>query len=302
MALIVGSRSDPHVHAVIAAMKTEPAVIDAASFAEALTVTCDGIVVGERDVKPGRGWLRRLAPEGWAEAMSQPGVAGAERSAAMSALAAIARDERFTWLTPLDLLGAAENKPFQYRRAAAVGASIPEWIVTTDPAAIPVDGEWVSKPLGPGSFIDDSGQGWIVPTTGIDLRRHRDALVRVPFLLQRRLRARTHARVVTVGSTVQSATQPAVGLPLDWRLSTAGHRGFTAEPVPADVEEVASLTAQSLGVGYSAQDWIEDENGLWWFIDLNPAGQWLFLPDEVADLVTRRIAEFLDAHLGAGTA
>jgi hypothetical protein len=298
MPLIVGSESDPHVNAVTARMQAAPMLLDAASLATAaVTLTGDHITIAGREVDPGRGWLRRLAPEGWAEAMNAPGVTGAERSATMSALAAIARDERFTWLTPLDLLGAAENKPLQYRRAAAAGVPVPEWMVTTDPAALPVDGAWVSKPLGPGSFIDDNGQGWIVPTAPVDLSSDRDTLVRIPFVLQRRLTATAHARVVTVGSVVHSATLPADDLPLDWRLSPEGHHGFTAAPAPDPVHSLAVATARCLGVGYSAQDWIRDDDGLWWFIDLNPAGQWLFLPTEVSDPITTAIAEFLDAEL-----
>lgn len=272
-------------------------LIDAATLAtEGVTLTGDGVAIGGRRVDPDRGWIRRLAPEGWADAMDRPGVTGAERSATMSALAAIARDERFTWLTTLDLLGAAENKPLQYRRAAAAGVPVPEWVVTTDPDALPLGGMWVSKPLGPGSFIDDAGHGWIVPTSEIDIHRDREVLARVPFVLQRRLNATQHARVVTVGNAVYSATLPADGLPLDWRLSPAGHEGFTSAPGPESVHTLAAAVARCLGVGYSAQDWIRDSDGLWWFVDLNPAGQWLFLPNDVSEPITAAIAEFLDAE------
>ena len=111
----------------------------------------------------------------------------------------------------------------------------------------------------------------------------------------RRIRAAAHARVVTVGSAVHSATLPSEGLPLDWRLSATGHKGFTGTPAPSVVQEQAAIVAGVLGVGYSAQDWICDENGAWWFIDLNPAGQWLFLPTDVADCVSAAVASFLDA-------
>jgi hypothetical protein len=47
----------------------------------------------------------------------------------------------------------------------------------------------------------------------------------------------------------------------------------------------------ALGVGYSSQDWIEDVDGAHYFLDLNPGGQWLFLP--FADEVTAAIADWL---------
>ena len=226
------------------------------------------------------------------------GLKSAERTASVSALAAIVRSEGIEWLTQLDVFGAAENKPLQYQRAAQAGVPIPEWVVTTDANALPTEGEWVSKPLGRGSFIDDKGGGWVVPTAAVDLRKHRQELIRVPFLLQRQILATIHARVVTVGvppsCTVQSATLAASELPLDWRLAEAGHLGFTATPAPARVHALAVKATTALDVGYSAQDWICDQDGAWWFVDLNPAGQWLFLPPEVAHAVTAAIAAFLD--------
>ncbi|WP_404385796.1 hypothetical protein LL946_06060 [Knoellia locipacati] len=100
--------------------------------------------------------------------------------------------------------------------------------------------------------------------------------------------------------TVYSATLAASELPLDWRLAEAGHTGFTTVPAPAEVHDLAARATAVLGVGYSAQDWICDEDGFWWFVDLNPAGQWLFLPHEVADAVTAEIAAFLDGSQRPG--
>lgn len=294
MPLIVGNSADLHVQAVVSAMNTEPAIIDAASFLDSpATITAETLEIHGARVKLGPGWLRRLAPDGWAENIDAPGIDAACRSAAVSALATIARDERFAWLTALDHLGGAENKPYQYRRAAAAGVPVPEWIVTTDPDAVPDDGKWVAKALGPGSFIDDNGNGRIVPTRSIHTG-DREAIARVPFILQRLVDARTHARVVTVGRTVVSATLPATDLPLDWRTSPAGHYGFTPNPAPDHVHQFALDAAASTSVGYSAQDWILDTAGNWWFVDLNPAGQWLFLPDAVTFHITSAIARHLD--------
>lgn len=295
MPLIVGSASDPHVLAVTAQMTSAATLIDAATILDGLVTLQDhALWISGQRVEPGPAWIRRLAPEGWAEGMSRPGVPGAERSASMSTLAAIARDERFAWLSDLDCFGSAENKPLQYRRAAMAGIPVPEWIVTTDPDTVPRSGDWVTKPLGPGSFIDDKSVGWVVPTTQLDMTTPPEVVARVPFILQRRVKVESHARVVTVEGSVFSATLPSQNLPLDWRMSAAGHYGFTTSPVPEHVEKMATIVAQTMRVGYSAQDWVLDDSGGWWFIDLNPAGQWLFLPSEVSAAVTRCIAGFLD--------
>jgi hypothetical protein len=293
MPLIVGETEDVHVQAVVAALDVEPTVLNASSFLTTpVTVAADGLRVGGEPLAATRGWLRRLAPAGWTETMNGPGRVAAGHSAAMSALAAVARDPRIDWLTRLDALGGAENKPVQYRAAALAGVPVPDWVVTTDPDDVPRAGSWVSKPLGPGSFIDDDGNGWVVPTARADLRNPA-TITAVPFVLQRLVEATAHARVVTVGDRVWSAVLPAGELPLDWRLSPQAHGGFTSEPVPGFVLGHARAAAATNGVRYSAQDWIRDSNHRWWFIDLNPAGQWLFLPEPIASGVTGAIADFL---------
>jgi hypothetical protein len=296
MPLIVGATDDVHVQAVVAALDVEPTVLDASTFLTApVTVAADGLRVSGEPLAATRGWLRRLAPAGWTETMNGPGRFATGHSAAMSALAAVARDPRIDWLTPLDALGGTENKPVQCRAAALAGVPVPEWVVTTDPGDVPKSGSWVSKPLGPGSFIDDDGNGWVVPTARVDLG-HPETITAVPFVLQRLVEATAHARVVTVADQVWSAVLPAGDLPLDWRLSPEGHYGFTPEPAPGYVPGLARAAAMSNGVRYSAQDWVRDADHRWWFIDLNPAGQWLFLPEPVANCVTSAIAEFLQDH------
>jgi hypothetical protein len=296
MRLVIGARSDPHVAAVLALLDDDVSVLDAESFTiEPLTLTRHGLRTAAGYAARGQGWIRRLSPEGWLSSLSDGTLAGVKRAAAVAALAAVVRDERVSWLTPIDRLGASENKPYQYRLAERAGVPVPAWLVTTDPGQVPTEGSWVAKPLGPGSFIDDQGSDRVVPTTPFDQAR-RGGVAAAPFVLQRQVKPAAHARVVTVGDHAFSATLPADGLPLDWRLQPAAHTAFSANPVPDHVELMALAAASALRVGFSSQDWILDRTGSWWFVDLNPAGQWLFLPAEVADQVTRRVATFLDAE------
>ncbi|WP_157416942.1 hypothetical protein [Nocardioides sp. Iso805N] len=295
MPLIVGDPRDPHVAAVAQLLTTAPVIIDAATWATApVTLDTNGLRVAGTKALPGRGWIRRLAPAGWNVPLPrEDAAASAERSAALSGLAAVVRLTEIEWLSPVEALGAAENKPHQYRLLHQVGIAIPGWVVTTDPAAAPVDNGWVAKPLGSGTFGDAAGIGYVVPTTAFDPGQSA-ALAGAPFLLQQRVIAAAHARIVTVGSSAFSGTLPATGLPLDWRMDAAAHHSFTDQPAPDEVCELAVMAASTLGVGYSSQDWICDTDGGWWFIDLNPAGQWLFLPTGPATGVTAAVAAFLN--------
>ena len=163
--------------------------------------------------------------------------------------------------------------------------------MTTDPDEVRL-GDWVAKPLGPGSFFDDEGRELVVPTAPL-LAEHLGAVRAAPFLFQHRVDVTTHARVVTVGTFVRSATLSRRDTPLDWRTDPDAHGAFTDEPAPDMVHQLAARVAQACRVGYSAQDWVADRNGQWWFLDLNPAGQWLFLPEGVAEPVTQALATWL---------
>lgn len=292
MFLVVGSVEDPHVASVLAHTDSEPLVIDAATLAEMpVTVRDEGLWVDGRPAAVKRGWLRRLAPAGWGDG-ADPYTA-VEQQACLSALAPVVRDDSITWLSPVEVVGAAENKPYQYRRVKRAGVPVPEWLVTTDPAAAPDDDNWVVKPIGPGHLIGTDGRARVVPTTRFDPGT-RAALSGAPFLIQRRLKASTHARVITVAARVVSATLPAEGHPLDWRTSPEAHVSFQPISAPSGVHRHALAAARALGAGYTAQDWILDVDGEWWLIDVNPAGQWLFLPPEVSEAVSSAIADFLE--------
>ena len=294
MPIIIGDRADPHVRAVADRLSCPATILDAAAMARVpFTITETDFVLDGNTVAacPRRGWVRRLAPAGWTAPIRDGSLQGASQAAWLTALASIVRDDGTEWLSSIDAIAAAENKPLQYRRAAWAGVRVPEWMVTTDYAAIPRGRGWVTKPLGPGHFVE-GGEDRIVPTTLLT-DGQRSALTAAPFIIQRYVQAVRHARVVTVGEQSFSATLDGSDRPLDWRTDADAHLAFTATAAPAEVHTAAVAAAAANNVGYSSQDWILDVDGVWWFVDLNPAGQWLFLPAVVADGVSAALAAWL---------
>ena len=82
------------------------------------------------------------------------------------------------------------------------------------------------------------------------------------------------------------------GRPLDWRQDADAHTAWTVSD-DRPVAQLALGVAAGLQLGYSCQDWIVDRCGTAWLVDVNPAGQWLFLPEPVAAAVSGAIAEWL---------
>lgn len=100
-----------------------------------------------------------------------------------------------------------------------------------------------------------------------------------------------HLRVVTVKDRAWAFELDAAGVELDWRLTEEAHHSFVAAQEPEVARQALALAAKRK-VGYSSQDWIV-AGGEVYFVDLNPAGQWLFLPESDVTEITESIAAWL---------
>jgi glutathione synthase/RimK-type ligase-like ATP-grasp enzyme len=208
---------------------------------------------------------------------------------------AVARGLDVEWLSNLERLFVAENKLVQQAAARELDIAVPLSAVTSTRERIPRElGEsLIVKPLGPGQFVGDEGVAQVLYAR--ELARDApelDAIGGAPFLVQERLDAERHLRVVTVGARAWVSAFDAGALPVDWRRVDEAHDAFVPSDEHEDVAEQARRLAARLGVRYSSQDWLIVD-GRPYFLDLNPGGQWLFLPEPVASAVTAEIAVWL---------
>ena len=217
------------------------------------------------------------------------------KSSWMTLLADLMRSTEVNWLSDIDPLIASESKLFQMRSAMSVGIRYPRTIISNQAARIRQEfaDEVVLKPLGPGHYVEGSSARVVFATTCALDDPRLDLVDTVPFLCQERLRARRHIRIVTVETEAWAAQLDATNRPLDWRKDPPAHREFKAllDP-PEDAISGAIRLTSALNLGYSSQDWILTDEGLY-FLDLNPGGQWLFLPDQVSVKVTAALAAWM---------
>jgi glutathione synthase/RimK-type ligase-like ATP-grasp enzyme len=300
--VIVGETEDPHVAAVLRHLEVEPVVVDAASIAEARYGWLgDRLLVGSAELgltsvdgRKTRGWIRRVAPADWLLNVQAESVDAAVRAAWLTMIGALLRSQGISWLTSIDRISAAENKLVADAAAQRVGLTTPHTVVTNDRRLLSsqLGDDVVVKPLGPGHYFVEN-RGFNVFAQTIRLEDLSDQVIgEAPFLFQERLSARRHHRIVVVAGEVWGGSLDAEGLPLDWRSEPAAHRSFEAGPVPPELRSAALALAAELGLGYASQDWVESNEG-YVILDVNPSGQWLFLPDPVAEDVARAIAGWL---------
>ncbi len=274
------------------------AIFDAATLSdERFTLRTGCLQLGELRLSaevPARGWLRRLAPADWQRGVVLESHEAAVKTAWLALLVSITRTCGVRWLTDLDALVVAENKLVQSVTATELGIATPETIVTNDRAELKevLPEEFVIKPLGPGHFYEGD-EALVVYSTVL---RHDapelETLGAAPFLAQRKLKARWHLRVVTVRDRLWAASIEGADWPLDWREAAGAHSAFVPTEPPAEVTEGALALAERLSLGYSSQDWLLCDDGCY-VVDVNPAGQWLFLPEPIAGSVATAIAAWL---------
>jgi hypothetical protein len=300
--VIVGERQDLHVEAVVEACRHrgfDVSLVDVSTLEDRSFTYLDGewLIGGEafsEDQPVRRGWIRRLAPPTWRTGTQAETHEAVVRTSWLALLAGWLSSPSVQWLTAFRRLLAAENKIVQLDAVRRLGMRVPHTVLTNDLNEL-IDSfdEVIVKPLGPSQFLASPEDMRVVYATRMSTAdMASDELASAPFLLQERIAACRHVRVVTVGGSAWVAGLDAADLPDDWRVHVPAHSSF----VPAECEEVvqaAVRAATALDVHFSSQDWIVDTAGESVFLDLNPAGQWLFLPDELAQSVTGALADWL---------
>lgn len=304
-AIILGSRADLHVQRVLDAARVDPIVVDVASLTGSeVTLSLDSLTIASgtqswclgADALPTRGWVRRLAPENWQAGVVAGTREAAENSAWLSTIAMIGRTPAIEWLTTVDDGLVAENKLHQLVVARSRGVKVPHTAVTNSPAsaieALPAPR--IVKAFGRAHYFDKAQARMIFAQT-IDDDQVRELGTTTPLMFQEHLVAEAHLRVVTVRGQVWTCRLDADGVPLDWRSLSSAHDGFVEVKTPAAVSSGARAVARGLRLGYSSQDWIVTTSGPH-LVDVNPGGQWLFLPEPVASQVAGAIAAWLEGN------
>lgn len=188
---------------------------------------------------------------------------------------------------PLAISGAT-YKPEQLSRASAYGLSIPESLITSDPGVAHefcTRHNWdvIAKPIGHGLVYGDAeGDDWLIYTNRLD-KDHAHLLHRIsscPTLFQQRIDKRLDLRITVVEDVCISValhSQERDHSMIDCRRENMRGMRYTSYELPDRIaRQLVSLT-HSYGLYYSAIDIGLTDDGVHWFFEINPAGQWAWL-------------------------
>ena len=205
------------------------------------------------------------------------------------------------WMSPPADIQRAESKMLQLQVAGAVGLACPETLIANNPDEIRAffnrqGGRVVVKPLRLGYFDYGHVQtaAYTSAVSAADLASD-EALKAAPVIYQRHLEKRWDIRVTIVGESIYAAaihSQKAASARVDWRRTDVDLE-HTEHVLPEEIAKACHRLMKMLNLRFGAIDLVLTPHGQYFFLEINPNGQWLWIEDKLGYPITNRIAKWL---------
>tara|TARA_B100000965_G_C19591040_1_gene757975 strand:+ start:1080 stop:2030 length:951 start_codon:yes stop_codon:yes gene_type:complete len=208
------------------------------------------------------------------------------------------------WLnSPLSIL-AAEDKPRQLRLAIETGFLVPSTFVSNDiqfAKDLLSKGEVVAKSLNQGLIEVDGGEKVIFTTSISSLSvGDEDTISLSPVIFQEKINKTLDVRVTVVGARTFSAeilSQAHKDTQTDWRRTSVLDVEHAQHVLPRDIEEKCVNLVAELDLKFGAIDLAVDQGGDYWFLEINPNGQWAWIENRTGLPITSAIVDELARNL-----
>jgi glutathione synthase/RimK-type ligase-like ATP-grasp enzyme len=200
------------------------------------------------------------------------------------------------WVSPPHALARAEDKALQLVEAARVGLRVPSTIWTSDLSAARV----FMREQGDAAFVKSVATAYWEEreTSTFVFGRPLDtaalpeesALTGAPVALQQLVPEKVDVRVTVVGESVFAAECDAAPVG-DWRLVADAR--WRDHNLPRDLGARALELTRTLGLRFAGLDLLRANTGDYYFIELNPNGEWGWLQQEVGLPLAHGLVEVL---------
>lgn len=209
------------------------------------------------------------------------------------------------WMNPLRENSRAENKYYQMSIAQEAGFLAPETITSNDKDVL-LDfchkhDEVVLKLMNQDFYRTDNGQfmGIYVNKVSVDALAQFGDSSENPVVLQRYIPKSFEVRYTIVGEShlaCRIESQKSSIANIDWRRYDIPNTPHYKIDPPEDIKQKCRKVMQKLNLVYGAIDFVVTPEGGWYFLEINPSGQWMWIEDLTGLPISRRIAEWLVNH------
>ncbi|MDR9767202.1 hypothetical protein RJP56_14155 [Shewanella baltica] len=190
------------------------------------------------------------------------------------------------WFSSPTNISLAEDKPRQLLIANRIGFKIPQSIITnnfSDVISRTSNENLIAKPLRQAliSGYDEK----VVFTSRIPkiTPEHEESISFAPLIFQQEVIKKFDVRVTVVGHKVFPVaiwSQETTETEVDWRKG--GNINLVHEhiDIPSSIEKKCIELVNQLNLGFGAIDLICDKNNNYWFLEINPNGQWAWIENQ----------------------
>lgn len=310
MILVISHSHDIHATEVLrhlGEMGEEAKLLDLARFPEelSLSISYDAPQDPRAEVRNGAGlhvdltrvkstWWRRPMPYGVPE-MQDSEIHAFTYNEWEEAIAGLWQLVPGVWINEPNSDIRAARKVFQLREAAATGLTIPRTLVTSDPKRA----RQFVKELGVERTVykvfSATEHTWretrVLREAELDLLDH---LRLAPVIFQEYIPAEVDLRITIVGSQVFPAAIFSQEGPYkaDFRMDMNESRIEPAK-LPKEIKQSLLHLMKRLGLVYGAVDMRRTPTGEYVFLEVNTAGQWLFVEQATGQLIAKTLAKTL---------
>lgn len=204
------------------------------------------------------------------------------------------------WMSQPDALYRAENKIVQLKAAESLHFNIPATLLSNNKILVK---EFEEKHSSSGIIIKPLFSGRIELSEGVQLiytnevdKGHLNTLDEydlTPCIFQKKIAKDYELRVTVVGKRVFAAkvnSQEHEKTKIDWRRQRLNFEAYT---LPDDLKNMCIRLVQSLDINFGAIDMIKSTDGSYYFLEINPNGQWAWIEIDTGMSISQAIIDFL---------
>lgn len=210
------------------------------------------------------------------------------------------------WLNHPENLWCASNKIKQLILADKIGFNIPETLLSTIPKEIAYfynkyDKNVIIKAVKHGFLLHNNCLNLILTSkleeADIDYIYSQDSVH--PSLIQPNLDKEFDIRVTVIGNSVYATrilSQMNIETKIDWRSwGTISDVNLPHErhKLPADIENKCIEINNKLNLNFSCIDLVMTNNGTYYFLEINPNGQWVWIEELMGYPISNSILDLL---------
>jgi MvdD-like protein with pre-ATP grasp domain len=245
-------------------------------------------------------WYRRVRVPAVPEEMD-PGVYDFCMRETRSALIGGLLGQNTRWMSRPGAIWEAEFKPYQLHLASELGLKIPRTLISNKPDRVldfcrSLD-QVIAKPVRNGHVVRNGVESAIFTTklTQEDLNEP-SGVSQSPTIFQELIPKKYDIRVTIVGSKVFAAAIDSQSDPtaqIDWRRTENPRLPHYPIELPSALVAKLQTLMFRLSLTYGAIDLVLTPDGEYYFLEINPNGQWLWLDDMLSLGISRAVAAWL---------